>query len=264
MFFHQTHNSVGADVYNAFLYQNAFWQTHLHRAFEFTLALDGQVVATVGDKTYTLSKGDCVLVPPYLAHAYHTPSSSEVFIAVFSGETVEDFARTLSQLDPQEYAFRLPDDLFSVLKREWILDTALSQAATPVPKPSPFALKSCLYAVCARFLAQNPLSKAKTETALMAKILSYVEENFTQDVSLQTMATALGYDAEYLSRAFNKTFGIHFKTLVNQYRCERAQSLITSSDKSLSEIAMESGFQSIRSFNRIFSLLTGKPPRSLR
>ena len=77
------------------------------------------------------------------------------------------------------------------------------------------------------------------------------------------MASDLGYDYRYLSRVFNETMGVGFKTFVNQYRCDMVKSLISDTTLSLSEIALSSGFQSIRSFNRVFRQITGTSPSDL-
>ena len=78
------------------------------------------------------------------------------------------------------------------------------------------------------------------------------------------LADALSYEYHYLSRVFHESLHIRFRTLVNQYRCDRAKMLITSTDTTLSEIAMSCGFGSIRSFNRIFLEMTGVTPSELR
>ena len=96
---------------------------------------------------------------------------------------------------------------------------------------------------------------------MLVQILEYVSQNFQEDISLQSIARALGYNYQYLSKIFNRTMNINFKTLVNHYRFEYArQQLLNNPEKSISEIAFESGFQSIRSFNRIYREISGSTP----
>ena len=133
-----------------------------------------------------------------------------------------------------------------------------------IAKPDALTLKACLYAVCAEFYSRTRFLERTRDNTLALDILAYIENNYASDISLKTMADSLGYDFRYISRIFGKTFEINFKTLVNQYRCDRAKSLISSTDDTLSAIAMNSGFQSIRSFNRVFRELTGSSPSDLR
>ena len=95
-------------------------------------------------------------------------------------------------------------------------------------------------------------------------MISYVEENFAEDITLKRVSEALSYEYHYLSRVLRTSLHMRFCTLVNQYRCERAKELITQTDKPLSEIAMNCGFQSIRSFNRAFLDIVGCTPSSIR
>ena len=132
------------------------------------------------------------------------------------------------------------------------------------PKPSLYYLKACLYAVCADFDAGTQWREKTQDHDLVFRILDYIEQNYTEDITLAILADALCYEYHYLSRIFHETLHIRFRTLVNQYRCEHAKMLITSSDTPLSEIAMQCGFGSIRSFNRIFLEMTGMTPGMLR
>jgi YesN/AraC family two-component response regulator len=126
-------------------------------------------------------------------------------------------------------------------------------------------IKACLYAVCSEYLRTvNRVPKSKNSDVLV-QILEYVSQNFQDDISLQSIAKFLGYNYQYLSKIFNRTMHINFKTLVNHYRFEYArQQLLNNPEKSISEIAFESGFQSIRSFNNVFKKQTGLSPAEFR
>ena len=82
--------------------------------------------------------------------------------------------------------------------------------------------------------------------------------------SLFDIAEKLGYNYHYLSKKFNKTFSMSFTEYLNSYRLEQALTLLTETDFNITEIAIESGFQSIRSFNEIFKQHTGTTPAKYR
>lgn len=90
--------------------------------------------------------------------------------------------------------------------------------------------------------------------------MRYVEENYREDISMKQAARALGYSENYLSRAFHTAVGMNFRQYVNQYRVQLACRLIEQRRGSMTRIAMESGFQNIRSFNRAFMRATGRTP----
>ncbi len=270
MFFHQAHNSIGGDIYNAFVYRGLTWLTHLHKGFELTIALNGEIEAEAGDKTYALKPGDAMLLTPYQLHSYKSDPDALAFVVVFSGSYVESFARMTAGKEAENPVATLSAEARAYIDKYMLFPEAADYVyssgdeVVPVPKPDALTLKACLYAVCAEFYSGTRFLERTRDNTLVSDILAYVENNFASDISLKTMADRLGYDFRYISRIFGKTFEINFKTLVNQYRCDRAKSLISSTDDTLSEIAMNSGFQSIRSFNRVFKELTGSSPSDLR
>ena len=75
------------------------------------------------------------------------------------------------------------------------------------------------------------------------------------------MAKELGYEPHYLSRYFNQFFSKSFKRVLNEYRVSYAKELMASGERSLSRVALESGFQSIRNFNRVYRELEKEEPR---
>ena len=102
------------------------------------------------------------------------------------------------------------------------------------------------------------------ERALVFRILTYIEEHYTEDITLPEMAEALSYEYHYLSRVLREDLHIGFRSLINQRRCERARELISDGDQPLSTIAMLCGFRSLRTFNRAFLAETGITPSAMR
>lgn len=264
MFSHQITNSIGDDIYNAFVYRNTEWVTHLHKSFEFVYMLEGSMIAEVEDKAYCLKKGDCLMITPYQLHAYRTPEESKSLVVVFAGSHVEGFARMMANREAESPLFRLKSGLAQYVEETFQVKKAAESFPWELKRPEILELKAVMYALCAEFMSAAVLRERPRDNRLIFEILSYVENHFTQDISLYTLADALGYDYRYLSRLFNQTLKISFKTLVNQYRCDRAKVLIASTDESLAQIALSSGFQSIRSFNRVFKELTGMMPSRIR
>jgi transcriptional regulator GlxA family with amidase domain len=128
-----------------------------------------------------------------------------------------------------------------------------------------YTRKGALYAVVGEIVASIGLvDRASHNRTLSERILRYISEHYTDNLSLGKMARDLGYDERYLSRCFHRIIPLHFSRYVNQLRVETAIELLQRSDRSLSEIALECGFGSIRSFDRVFAEVTGKAPREFR
>ncbi|MBQ8356397.1 MAG: helix-turn-helix transcriptional regulator [Clostridia bacterium] len=265
MFSHQFVNSIGNDLYNGFWYRDACWHLHFHRSYEFVWVTAGTLQATVADKVYLLHKGDGLFILPYQLHSYTTVENCDFFVAVFAAGYIGKFASATSGREPTDACFRLSPALQGYLRDTMAIRPAdTDHRSVRQPNPPLFTLKACLYAVCSEFDAVATWQKKEQNNALIFRIITYVEENYTEDITLHTLADALSYEYHYLSRVLRENLHVRFRTLVNQYRCERAKELITETDLPLSEIALSCGFQNIRSFNRAFLEITGSTPTGAR
>lgn len=85
-----------------------------------------------------------------------------------------------------------------------------------------------------------------------------------EDVSLALVARHCGVSDGHLSRMFHHATGLTFREYVAQVRVEHAKALLLHSCKGVTEIAYESGFQSLSQFHRVFRKAFGTPPGAMR
>lgn len=86
----------------------------------------------------------------------------------------------------------------------------------------------------------------------LRKILRRLEESPSQKLPLSAAARIACMEMTSFSRFFHRATGMTFCKFVLTWRLEMAVHLMASSDKSLTEIACESGFQSQVTFDRAF------------
>ena len=73
-----------------------------------------------------------------------------------------------------------------------------------------------------------------------------------------------GISKDYFSRMFRTVTGMNYAKWLNMIRLEKATELLADKEKTLTEVAMLSGFQSISSFNRVFHAEKGMAPGEYR
>jgi len=83
-------------------------------------------------------------------------------------------------------------------------------------------------------------------------IKRYIEKNVSVDISRSDIAAAVGMSPEYLSRMFAASTGKTLADYVTEIRIKNASELLISTDKTVIEICFDSGFSSLRTFNRAF------------
>jgi AraC-like DNA-binding protein len=260
MIYYQRENSTGAYNRSQLIYENFQFIPHVHRDFECVLVLEGELSMTVETERCLLREGDLALVLSNQVHSYETPKHSRAWVWVFAESYVPEFAKALRGKTAPLLPFRLSEERLRFLTSQFLAGHSPSEVPQEV-SCSRMEFISALYLICDAYLRVAPLTDAVSDRAdLLHRILDYVMQHYTEDISLVTMAKQLGFDRSYLSRSFHRYFGRNFRQFVNEYRINYAKQLLEHTDKNVTEIAYEAGFQSVRTFNRVFRLLDGGTP----
>jgi two-component system response regulator YesN len=92
----------------------------------------------------------------------------------------------------------------------------------------------------------------------------YLNTHYTSPVSRKELSRELGYNESYISHVFADTMKTTIPEYVSSLRVQDAARLLKQTDHSVTQIALELGFGSIRNFNRVFLRQTGLSPREYR
>lgn len=95
-------------------------------------------------------------------------------------------------------------------------------------------------------------------------IIKYIDQNYMYDISLDNLAKVAGYSKYHFSRVFKKYSSTSFIDLVNKRRIRAAEQLLLEGDLLVTDIAMQSGFSSLTTFNRVFKEMKGCTPSEFK
>lgn len=98
----------------------------------------------------------------------------------------------------------------------------------------------------------------------LKKLISEKQVYLIPGYTAEDAATELGTNRTYFSRMMLAEFGMKFSDLINEHRVEHAKEMLLSTDKSVSEIATESGFSDSSYMNKKFKQLVGMTPNEFR
>lgn len=96
------------------------------------------------------------------------------------------------------------------------------------------------------------------------KVLEYLENHYTETVRLDDIAAATGYTQRYIDTIFKQTTGYTIIDYLTKIRIESSRKALLSSCKSITEIAMDCGFDSSSYFCKVFKKVTGQSPSEFR
>lgn len=91
------------------------------------------------------------------------------------------------------------------------------------------------------------------------RVMAYINEHYTERISLDALASLCGVSKCHLSREFKKIAGQTVFEYINVLRCKKAGALLFEG-KTATEAAMESGFESLSYFSRTYKRFMGESP----
>jgi signal transduction histidine kinase/AraC-like DNA-binding protein/ABC-type sugar transport system substrate-binding protein len=99
---------------------------------------------------------------------------------------------------------------------------------------------------------------------LVRQAMAYIHQNYADPLSRAALARHVALSEDYLTACFRKELGVTPITYLNRYRVNRAKQLLTDTDQSITEIALEVGFSDSGYFSRVFRREVGLSPEAYR
>lgn len=248
MVFFQKHGVNEKDLFRFFSLKNYQFPYHFHRAYELIYLNDGQLSVSIDKKEYRLNKNDLAFVFPNQMHEFKTIDRSDITIILFSPELIGDFYMNYKGMIPEDNILHL-DNIIDFNKLGSI-----------------YGKKSFLYSLCDKLVNHTSFipSRQSTKTKVLYKMLLFIEQNYSNDCTLKKAAKYLNYDYPYLSKLFIQQMGMTFTEYLNNYRISQSCYMLKNSNLSVSEIAINCGYNNLRTFHRNFRKMTNMSPKEYR
>ena len=98
----------------------------------------------------------------------------------------------------------------------------------------------------------------------LRRVVEYINDNLTRDLTLAEIARVAGMSPHYFSRAFKQSTGTPPHRYVTNCRVEQAKRLLTDEELPLAEVGLRVGFPNQSHFTTLFHRLTGVTPKAFR
>jgi len=248
---------------------------HVHDCLELGYCFSGSGVYLVGEKVMQFRAGDMVFVNQTEAHMKQcTPGGSPSkwsWVLCDPIRLVGHRSDTVAELDPTPFRGAAFKNILSGSTHPAHVRIMLRMIeelhANASGKAS--ALRALVWELMTLMQREDrkerePHGAARREYNRLAPALQIIARDYAQPLHTADLARRCGLSEVHFRRLFLQTIGCAPRTYWNNLRLHMAASLLRGCTRSVLEISMDVGFETLSSFNRLFLSLFGVSPRAWR
>lgn len=248
-------------------YDNISFLAHWHREIELIYIRSGTANISITNHNFTASEGDLVVCDSGDIHYsnYNGMDNSLDFI-IFDPSIVNslyeysDFSNPLITKESLD-KYNLTDILHRLLNT---LSKELSSREDYYEDIVKASLRYFWYRLKRVVPKNNSELQSQNRRITMLydfqNLLSYMDEYFSENITLEFAAKKMHFSKSHFSKVFTKLTGVNFVKYLNMIRIEYAMEQLKNSNNKIIDIALMCGFNNVRSFNRVFKEITGYTP----
>lgn len=253
------------------------YETHWHPTTEVIMPLENHYQVIVGQTHYDLEPGDILMIPSGELHQLIAPPTGLRLIYIFDPEAISGIKgysylaafiahAVLITPDNCPAIYDQESDLILKLCREYFTGGHMRELNC-------YANLLKFFANYGEYRMEQDDTHRGTETPVerqnrlyekLNTVFDYMDQHYTENISLEMAADVAGFSKFHFSRLFKQCSGYNFYDYLCLLRIKAAENLLFSPDLSVTEVALQSGFSSLSTFNRTFKKKKGCTPSEYR
>lgn len=244
-------------------------QEHIRRDtgiqdYQWIQCRSGEGKLKLNHSEHIVKQGMGMLLFPGQKHEYYALTESwEVDWIIFDGSGSANLFETVGIVDTCVYTLVSPDHLLSRMRD--LLQAALTPQAQTL---SNYACSATLYSLLTEIIQRVSVEGSDTvgqQYERLKPVLDYIEQHYSEEITLQTLAELICVTPEYFCHLFKKTTGIRPISYVNQVRINKSKELLLDNVQcGMEDIAHQVGFESTSYYGAIFKKLEQLTPGAFR
>ena len=253
-------------------------QWHFHPEIELTLVIKGGTHRWIGDKISALEEGDLVMIGPNLPHDYRNDASPGIPQRKVQAIVIQfhpDFlGKTWLERTDMHHLQRLFTKAAHGIQITGETRTRVAHLMKKMLRVQGLARLILTLEILGILSDSQELSEIASpgfspeiqvsDKARMSVVSAYIEKKIEYPLYLSEVAQHVGMTKVTFSRYFRSRTGKTFPAYLNELRVARVCRLLAETDATVSEIALNCGFDSMANFEKQFYRLQGCSPKAYR
>ncbi len=223
-------------------------------SFLVMLITRGSVLISDDKGTYEAKSGTAVLLDCYVPHSYKTSSGYEANWLHFDGPLARQMYETIRSSNP---TYIIPRNSQTVSKHLDRICNVFRCSETVIEPEISLSIQTILNEL---LLSKNSTSGESYVNTSLSDTISYINEHFDEDLSLEDLARHCNLSPFYFTRVFSNATGMTPHKYLLTARINSSKFLLKTSDLSIKEVGFKCGFSTESSFCNTFKKFEGLTP----
>ncbi len=255
--------------------QDMHFPPHWHSAMEIIIPVENDYIAVINNITHTIHPESIFIIPPGEMHEVYPLNGGKRFIFMFdislitklkSFSGIQSILAQPLHITPETYP-QIYDDVYQSLLRmrnEYFNKTEYAELTIYSLLLNLFVKIGYNHINTGNLFPNVRLYKQKEYVQKFNALMDYIDEHYMEDLNLEDIAKSIGFSKFHFSRLFKQYTNFTFCDYLCYRRIKVAEELLAEPDLSITEIALQAGFPSISTFNRLFKQRKNCTPSEYR
>lgn len=255
--------------------QTDSYPIHWHTAMEIIMPYHNGYTVEIGQDKIELKENDILLIPPGELHSLSAPSSGSRMIMLVDYSllcNLKGMDSLLHTLHPYTIIRRtnndeIRDELAEVLRNTLLEIESEYFGRFQYHEARIYSLLITFFVVLGREASSLETrfgnfttNKQHEYVQKFMNVCNYISEHCTEDITVDELASIAGFSKFHFARLFKQFTNVSYYDYLTRKRIEHAETLLITPDISITEVAMQSGFNSLSTFNRVFKNIKNCTP----
>ena len=236
---------------------------HIHPHVELIIIKEGTLTVQTANTLLNLVAGDIYIAFPNQPHGYKEGCELDLIMIIFDADICKDYIREFRYYSPLENIISIGKHL----EIKHCIETIeyYCNSTSPDHQRVVQGYLSVILAHLFTHLTLVPLVHDENSgDGKVEKILVYISKNYDKNISLEIISKEIGISKFEISRVFSQKIQVGFNEYINTLRLKKSCDLLVMTQNNVTDIALDSGFESTRTFYRAFRLAFGVTPLKYR